>query len=176
MTGTALTGANATRVMSEASRAVTGYYTQAGVTINDQERQITAQEQRVLDLVNQERAKRGMGALKFNSALIDAAVGHNLVMESIGRGVVKGDKTSHTQLGDGTPGDRIRAAGYRGAWGENLAEGHQSAEDVVRGWMNSPTHRANILNANFTEMGLAHGVADKTGVNFWSQTFGSGSR
>ena len=75
----------------------------------------------------------------------------------------------------GGPTDRIRAAGYplTGSWGtaENIAYGQQTAQDVMTGWMNSPGHKANILSANFKELGVGHYV--KNGTHYWVQNFGS---
>lgn len=56
--------------------------------------------------------------------------------------------------------DRLAAAGY--AWqaaGENLAFGQSTAAAVLDAWMQSESHRANVLNATFSEIGTAHAVA-----------------
>jgi uncharacterized protein YkwD len=63
--------------------------------------------------------------------------------------------------------DRINAAGY--TWfmlGENIAMGHTSEQQVMEGWINSPGHCKNIMNAGFTEVGFGR---DK---NYWTQNFG----
>lgn len=124
----------------------------------------SAAERRVTELVNQIRARYGMGPLSFNAALDQAAEGHNQVM--IGTRTM-----AHSGIGDGTPGDRVRATGYRGSWGENVAVGQTSAEQVVKEWMDSPTHRANILNPSFTRLSVAQGTT-ADGLNFWAQAFG----
>ena len=68
--------------------------------------------------------------------------------------------------------DRLAAAEYRWqAAGENLAFGQQSAAAVVAGWMQSPGHRANILHATFTEMGVAY-LTDTNGRPYYVQVFG----
>ncbi|MNP03408.1 Cysteine-rich secretory protein family protein [compost metagenome] len=56
----------------------------------------------------------------------------------------------------GSPFDMMKAFGisYSSA-GENIAKGQKSAEEVMNQWMNSPGHRANILNSSFTEIGIA---------------------
>ena len=51
--------------------------------------------------------------------------------------------------------DRVTAAGYIGAVGENLAGGQKSIEQAIEGWLNSPGHRATLLNDKFVEFGLA---------------------
>ena len=71
-----------------------------------------------------------------------------------------------------TPADRLAAAGYVWqAYGENLASGYRSAADAMNGWMNSPGHRANILNGNFTEVGVGY-ATDSTGRPYYVQVFG----
>ena len=57
---------------------------------------------------------------------------------------------------------------YRTA-GENIAYGQRSPQEVVKGWMNSPGHRANILNGSFGKIGI--GVYQSNGVIYWSQLF-----
>jgi uncharacterized protein YkwD len=70
-----------------------------------------------------------------------------------------------------TPTERIRAAGYPmdGTWytGENIAKGQTTAEQVMRDWMNSSGHRANILSKNFKEIGIGFTS------NYWVQNFGA---
>ncbi len=71
-----------------------------------------------------------------------------------------------------TPGDRATRAGY--AWqavGENIASGVFSAREAVDGWLHSPGHCANLMQPNFTEMGLAFSVnADSEAGIYWAQT------
>jgi uncharacterized protein YkwD len=122
-------------------------------------------EQRVIELVNQERARYGLRPLSYNAVLDRASESHNAVQ-------VQTRTMAHKNLGDGDPGSRIRSMGYYGAWGENVAVGQRTPEQVVREWMNSPTHRANILNASFTRIGVAYGQTSD-GHSFWTQTFGA---
>lgn len=119
-------------------------------------------EAQVLTIVNKERAKAGCKALTSNAKLVLAARRHSQFMADTG-------KHAHDGIGDGTPQDRIEKAGYawRG-WGENIAWGYTSAAAVMDGWMNSPGHRANILNCSYTEIGIG---VDRGGVN-WTQDFG----
>lgn len=68
------------------------------------------------------------------------------------------DYWSHNAPDGRTPWSFINAAGYHYQMaGENLAYGFTTASDTITGWMNSPTHRANILNANYKDVGF--GVA-----------------
>ncbi len=122
-------------------------------------------EQRVLDLINQERAKYGLGKLTYNGTLDNAAEKHAHHMSVVG-------KMAHDNIGDGDPGERIRAEGFRKAWGENVATGQTSPEQVVREWMNSPTHRRNILDPNFKQMGVGY-VTASNGRSYWAQEFGA---
>ena len=71
-----------------------------------------------------------------------------------------------------TPSSRLAAVGYQmSATGENVAEGYPSAAAVVAGWMTSPGHRANILGAQFTEMGAGEATSS-AGRHFYAQVFG----
>jgi uncharacterized protein YkwD len=108
--------------------------------------------------LNRERAHNGLKALKLNRKLSQAARRH-------ARDMARRNYFSHDTLGGGSFVDRIRQAGYlKGAnsWtvGENLAwgsQGHSRPRMIMRMWMNSPGHRANILSASFREIGI--GVA-----------------
>lgn len=65
-----------------------------------------------------------------------------------------------------SPWDRMAVEGYAyGAAGENVAAGYRSAEAVMQGWLGSTGHCNNIMNPNFTELGL--GLED----NYWTQKF-----
>jgi uncharacterized protein YkwD len=106
-------------------------------------------------LVNSERRERGLRALKLNRRLSRAADGHADDM-------VRRDYFAHDSLSGASFVDRIRRTGYLSgprAWvvGENLAWGsgdRSSPTAIVRAWMNSPGHRANILQRRFREVGI----------------------
>jgi uncharacterized protein YkwD len=133
-----------------------------------------------LCLVNQERTSRGLRPLKSNRRLAKAAGGH--ARDMVARGYF-----SHDSMNGATFVDRIRKAGYLPArafpsLGEDLAWGSGplgTPREVVQGWMESPGHRANILNAKFREagMGVAFGDvgAGESGVTY-ALDFGSGGR
>ncbi|WP_299409475.1 CAP domain-containing protein [Acaryochloris sp. IP29b_bin.148] len=133
-------------------------------------------DQKILQLVNQERSSAGLNTLSLSQKLDQAADGHSKRMAT-------GDFFSHNDPQTGTSaGDRIEAAGYTdwSTWGENIAAGQTTPEAVVQGWMRSSGHRANILNPNFTHMGLGyHLLTNDTGqVNYshyWTQVFGAGA-
>ncbi|CAL9348579.1 sigma-70 family RNA polymerase sigma factor [Streptomyces sp. enrichment culture] len=119
----------------------------------------------VLELVNAERAKAGCSPVRQNSTLDVAAQRHSDDMAA--RGFF-----DHTNPDGEDPGDRITAAGYRwSTYAENIARGQQTAAEVMQSWMNSPGHRANILNCSVKETGL--GVHEGAGGPWWTQVFGS---
>ena len=75
---------------------------------------------------------------------------------------------SHTSPTYGSPFDMMKAYGvsYKAA-GENIAMGQRSPQEVVQAWMNSQGHRENIMNPNFTHIGVGH----VTTGNYWTQMF-----
>lgn len=125
------------------------------------DRNVGAFEERVAELVNAERAKRGLKPLKLSLKLSDGAREKSADMQ-------KNRYFSHTSPTYGSPFDHMKRLGisYRTA-GENIAMGYRTPEDVMNGWMNSPGHRANILNANFTEIGVGY----VENGNYWTQWF-----
>lgn len=116
----------------------------------------------VIDLVNQERAKEGLSALKYDENVAKAAL-------------VRAKETevsfSHTRPNGSSFSTALTENGvtYRGA-GENIAYGQKSPEEVMKGWMNSPGHRSNIMNKNFTSIGVGYYV-NSNGVKYWTQLF-----
>jgi uncharacterized protein YkwD len=133
-----------------------------------------------LCLVNQERSARGLKPLKSNRRLARAANSHAKDMVAHGY-------FSHDSMNGGTFVDRIRKAGYVPArsfptLGEDLAWGSGTLgtpREIVQSWMESPPHRANILNPRFREagMGVAFGDpgAGEDGMTY-AVDFGSGGR
>ncbi|MGW7255108.1 CAP domain-containing protein [Streptomyces sp. NPDC054834] len=118
---------------------------------------------RVIQLVNAERAKVGCSALTSNATLAKAAQAHSADMAAH-------QNMSHTGSDGSSPGDRITRAGYSwSAYGENVAYGYATPEQVMAGWMSSPGHRANILNCSFKEIGV--GLAQPN--SYWTQDFGT---
>ncbi|MGW0659048.1 CAP domain-containing protein [Streptodolium elevatio] len=117
----------------------------------------------VVRLANVERAKNGCGPLSEDPELKAAALGHSQDMAAR-------DYFSHTGQDGRSAGDRITAAGYSwSTWGENIARGQQTPESVMEAWMNSPGHRANILNCSFKDLGV--GVHIASGGPWWTQNF-----
>ena len=133
-------------------------------------------ERRVLDLVNIERSRGGRcglrlfkpsPALRAHPLLDRAARAH-------GESMALKRFFAHQGLDGDSPRDRIEATGYKGqAWGENIAAGQKSPEEVVREWMNSPGHCQNILNPLFTELGISFVFEQKSPYKtYWVQAFG----
>lgn len=118
----------------------------------------------VMDLVNQERRAVGCSALASSPALTRAAQLH-------AEDMVRRDYFSHVSP-DGTEVmERARSAGFTGgAVAENIAEGQDSPRAVMRAWMRSSGHRANILNCSYRYIGV--GVAGSGSDPTWVQNFG----
>ncbi|MDX3383007.1 CAP domain-containing protein [Streptomyces niveiscabiei] len=117
----------------------------------------------VLVLVNEERAKVGCSALSANSALADLA--QKFSEDMAARGFF-----DHTDPDGKSPWDRAAAAGISDLAGENIARGQGDAAAVMEAWMNSPGHKANILNCDFKTLGV--GVHFGSGGPWWTQDFG----
>jgi uncharacterized protein YkwD len=110
----------------------------------------TSPEQRVLELINKQRAKRGLKPLKSDGGLITVARRHS-------RDMVRRDYFSHVSKGGSTPSGRIAKAGGRGSIGEDLAWGtgsYASPSAIVRLWMNSPPHRRVLLAKDLRYVGI----------------------
>ncbi len=119
----------------------------------------------VVALTNAERASAGLPPLADDRLLGVAAQAHSADM-------VARDFYAHTSPEGRQPWDRATAAGceHRGI-GENIACGQRSPAEVVRGWMNSPGHRANILDPGFTHIGVGFVGGGRAGT-YWTQLFG----
>ncbi|MBS4959319.1 MAG: transporter [Clostridiales bacterium] len=120
-----------------------------------------SQASQILSLVNAERAKNGLSPLKLDSRLTQAAQVRAKEQEQ---------SFSHTRPNGTQFYTAIKEAGvsYKGA-GENVAMGQKTAQEVMNAWMNSPGHRANILNKNFTTLGV--GVYTAGSTTYWAQLF-----
>ncbi|MDO0936900.1 CAP domain-containing protein [Streptomyces sp. DG2A-72] len=133
--------------------------TSAPVTVSAEARA----EAEVLKLVNQERAKVGCSPVSANSALAELARDFSDAMAALGF-------FDHTDPNGATPWDRAEAAGIADLGGENIARGQADAAAVMEAWMNSPGHKANILNCDFKTLGV--GVHLGPGGPWWTQDFG----
>jgi uncharacterized protein YkwD len=123
------------------------------------------QEGAVLGLVNKVRGENGCRSLSFAAKLADAARKHSQDMAT--RRYFSHDTPEGVSMAD-----RINAEGYKWTMlGENIAEGQKDANAVMTAWMNSPGHRANILNCKYTQIGIGLAYQGKTPV--WTQDFGT---
>lgn len=115
----------------------------------------------VLNLVNKHRRENGLKELTLNSNLSNVA-------QIKAEDMKNNNYFSHTSPTYGSPFDMMKQFGisYKTA-GENIAKGQKTPEAVVNAWMNSEGHRANILNANYTQMGLGY----TNGTVYWCQMF-----
>lgn len=122
---------------------------------------VTSYEAEVIRLVNEIRQQNGLRPLTANWEL--SRVARYKSQDMADRGYF-----AHNSPTYGSPGQMIKAFGlsYRTA-GENIAKGYASPQAVVNGWMNSSGHRANILNASYTQIGVGY-VARS---NHWTQMF-----
>jgi len=139
----------------------------------------TAEEQSMLATVNAARTQArvcgssgsfpAVSPLGWNCKLKAAALGHSMDMAN-------NNFFSHTGSNGQSAGYRITAANYIwSTYGENIAAGIplSSVSAVVQGWIDSPGHCANLMNANFTELGAAkYSNASSTYDVYWTQVFG----
>lgn len=127
----------------------------------EQSDQLSQFEQEVVDLTNQERAKHGLAALKVDNALSKVAREKSNDMAANGY-------FDHNSPKYGSPFDMMKSFGisYNTA-GENIAKGQRTPAEVVNAWMNSEGHRANILNGDFTHIGVGY----VENGNHWTQQF-----
>ncbi|WP_425580864.1 CAP domain-containing protein [Streptomyces thermospinosisporus] len=117
----------------------------------------------VLALVNQERVKAGCRPLTPSKELAGLAA-------AFSEDMAKRGFFDHTDPDGATPWDRAERAGITDLGGENIARGQADAASVMQAWMDSPGHRANILNCDFKTLGV--GVHFGPGGPWWTQNFG----
>lgn len=121
-------------------------------------------EQKVVDLTNQERTQRGLPKLKVDNELSKMA-------NKKAQDMADNNYFDHNSPTYGSPFDMMSQFGisYTSA-GENIAAGQSTPQDVVDGWMDSSGHRANILNQNYTYIGVGHVEGGSYG-HYWVQEF-----
>lgn len=131
------------------------------LTIPQNDSAVASFEAEVVRLVNEIRQQNGLQALTSNWELSRVARYKSQDMHDNGY-------FSHTSPTYGTPFQMIKAFGlsYRTA-GENIAMGYSTPQAVVTGWMNSSGHRANILNASYTQVGIGY----VSQGHYWTQMF-----
>ena len=131
------------------------------LTIPQPDDSVQSFENEVIRLVNEIRTQNGLKALTANWELSRVARYKSQDMKD-------NRYFSHTSPIYGSPFQMMKSFGitYRTA-GENIARGQATPSAVVNAWMNSPGHRANILNASFTEIGVGYVASG----NYWTQMF-----
>ena len=130
------TGSNSNTGSSQNNNTVTTFSTN-----------MNSDEKEVFDLINKQRIQNGLSPLKENSEL-------QRVARIKAQDMVNNNYFSHTSPTYGSPFDMMKSfkISYNTA-GENIA-GNSSNSDAVIAWMNSPGHRANILNSSFNQTGI----------------------
>lgn len=124
--------------------------------------------QRVFDLTNSERSARGLPLLEFHPMLTQAAEAHGA-----DQFLRRCNDLSHTGTDGSTPFVRIDRTGLQySAAAENIGCGYPTPESIMRDWMNSSGHRANILDPAYTHIGVSVSLND-AGRLYWVQVFAS---
>ena len=131
------------------------------LTVPEIDASVTAFENEVIRLVNEIRAENGLKPLRVNWEL-------SRVARFKSQDMVDNRYFSHTSPIYGSPFQMIRSFGlsFRTA-GENVAYGQRTPRAVVNAWMNSSGHRANILNASYTQIGVGYVASG----HYWTQMF-----
>jgi len=125
--------------------------------------------ERVIELTNQKRAENGLGPLTLNGKLSEAA-------QRKGGDMFAFNYWAHVSPSGRTPWSFFQEVGYRYLYaGENLARDFMNSDSVVEAWMNSPSHRDNILNPNYKEIGLSviNGTLNGVETTLVVQLFGT---
>lgn len=125
---------------------------------------VSQQANEVLQLVNAERSKQGLKSLTLSTNL-------TLIANEKSKDMAVKNYFSHTSPTYGSPFQMLQHFGvkYRTA-GENIAAGQRTSKEVMNAWMNSSGHRANILNPNYTELGVGYYKGGSYG-HYWTQEF-----
>lgn len=136
-----------------------------------------AEGQQLLQQINAARAQArqcgdqsfaAAAPLSWNAKLASTAESHS-------RAMANSNFFDHRDRDGRTPGDRAELAGYSGQRiGENIAAGLDGARKVVDGWLASPGHCANLMGAQFSELGAAYAVDPKSDAGiYWTALFGA---
>lgn len=127
------------------------------------QKEISAEESKLVELTNTERKKQNLHALHADPTLMKLAREHVSTMARL-------DQIAH-ELDGKTFSQRMNQAKYRALRaGENIAQSQRSPADAISSWMQSPGHKENILEADYTRIGVATAVS-KSGKKYWTQVF-----
>ncbi|MEV0389661.1 CAP domain-containing protein [Nonomuraea sp. NPDC050643] len=150
---------------------IPGFNTQDGRKVvlgdesaDDGEQVLAGLASRVVSLTNSARSRNGCGPLRVDGGLTRSARTHSLEMARTGQ-------LGHVSPDGSSPWERMERAGYRFGAAENIGAGYSTADEAVRGWMDSRDHRRNILNCRLKAIGV--GVASGPGGPWWTQDFGT---
>ncbi len=151
-------------ILLQVSISIVGYTKPGVLGING-----NIDQKEIIELTNIEREKKGLSKLQENEALDKAAAlkAQNMFAENY---------WAHFAPSGKTPWDFITSSGYHFTYaGENLAKNFYKSDEVVSAWMNSPTHRDNLLNANYKDTGIAvvDGVLNGQKTTLVVQEFGT---
>jgi uncharacterized protein YkwD len=124
-------------------------------------------EQQMLDLTNAVRQASGCPPLRLSPQLNEAAMRHSEDMAA-------NDHFDHAGTDGSSHIARAAEAGYPGRYvGENIAAGNATPEDTLAQWMDSDSHRANVLDCSFTELGVGYAENESSAFTYyWSQELG----
>lgn len=131
-------------ILLQVSFSLAGYYKPGVLGVTSQ-----VEQKRIIELTNIERQKNGLEPVVENASLDEAAKlkAANMFSENY---------WAHFAPSGKTPWDFILGSGYKFSYaGENLAKNFYTSEDVVSAWMASPTHKENIVNPKYQEIGIA---------------------
>lgn len=131
-------------ILLQVSFSIISYSTQGVLGISG-----NIDQKRLIELTNIERQKKGLSAVLENAALDRAAAlkAQNMFAENY---------WAHFAPSGKSPWDFILGSGYKFTYaGENLAKNFTASDDVVKAWMASPTHRDNLLNPKYQDIGIA---------------------
>lgn len=136
----------------------------AGEVVQGTDSSLSEFEQEVIRLTNEERESRDLEPLDIAEDVSEVARVKSEDMRD-------DNYFSHTSPTYGSPFDMLRSfdISYRSA-GENIAAGQATPEQVVNSWMNSPGHRANILNSGYTHIGIGYAEGGSY-RHYWTQMF-----
>jgi uncharacterized YkwD family protein len=125
---------------------------------------VSSYERQVVNLCNQIRVKNGLPPLSLNWELARVARFKSQDMRDQ-------HYFSHQSPTYGSPFNMLKSFGIQFSYaGENIAAGQRTPQEVVNSWMNSPGHRANILNRNYTKIGVGYASGGEYGT-YWTQMF-----
>jgi len=135
----------------------------------------TAEEESAVELINEERALNGLGPVEIDTRLVASAARHSADMQD-------GCFLSHTGSDGSSSGGRMSQTGYPSPLGETAGAGQVSPAQIIQSWMNSPGHRAILLHASATHVGVSHawdsGVCQlspydiRIAQHWWTANFG----